>query len=315
MSIFCPFCLKDHEGNECKQGEDIKKIPQTYIKAFQKGAFVYPIAVVGYKGCGKTTYLSSLIYALYHKLPNSWISILALNQQTIDKIERDYIPRLKTGNFPPPTVQFFEEPLLLKITVSAEKFKIPYKKETILVLYDTQGGTYDTIDTIKDNFPLISLIPNLILLVDLYTLCKTTTSPDMALHSIVNKLIIALDELHSSAKEKNLIVCFTKTDQFWDLKGAEQDFGPLAHRPPEPNSDLSLIKYCKKEIYKTNKDIEEFIKEKYNNFFEAINDNFGGYCFIHSSNIGSKPKEDTNTFTNYNPLGVVDPILWILSIK
>lgn len=319
MSIFCPFCLTEHVGNECKQGEETKKVPQTYIKAIQKGVPIYPISVIGYTGCGKTTYLSSLIYTLYHKLPNEWISILALNQQTIKKIEEDYIPRLRHGNFPPPTAQFFEEPLILKLASPEKKFNIiPRKREVILVIYDTKGGTYDTVDTIKDNFPLIGLIPNLILLVDLYTLCTETTttkiSADMKLHSIINKLTLALDELHSPTKKKNLIICFTKTDRFWDLEGAKEDFGPLARRHSEPKFDLK--RYCEEEICKASEDIQkDVVKKKYNNFFEVIDAHYGGYCFVASSNIGCKPDEKTNTFSDeYNPLRVVDPILWLLTL-
>jgi hypothetical protein len=321
MSIFCPFCLTEHVGNKCDRGGETKKIPQAYIKAIQKGVPIYPISVIGYTGCGKTTYLSSLIYALYNKLPKEWISIFALNQETIKKIEEDYIPRLMRGNFPPPTAQFFEEPLILKLTIPEKKFNIiPCKRETILVMYDTKGGTYDTVDAIKDNFPLIGLIPNLILLVDLHCLCTETTIPvDMKLHSIVNKLTLALGELHSTSdsatKKKNLIICFTKTDKFWDLKGAKEDFGPLAHRPSEPQFDLR--RYCEEEICKASNNIQKnVVEKKYNNFFEMINEHYGGYCFVASSNIGCKPDEKTNTFRGeYNPLRVVDPILWFLTVK
>lgn len=314
MNIFCPYCLVEHEGNECKkEGGETKKLPQTYIKAIQRGALIYPIAVIGYKGCGKTTYLSSLIYALYHKLPHEWFSILALNQQTIDKIEKNYIPTLRRGNFPPPTARFFEEPLILKLTIP-DKNIIKYKREVILVIYDTMGGNYESVDTIKDNFPLIKLIPNLVVLTDLYSMCNEATeiSADLKLHSLANKLTLALDELDAPMKKINLIVCFTKTDKFWDMKGAKEDFGPLSHRPSEPKTDLKS--YSKEEIYKDSEDIQAFIKKKYDNFFEVIDEHYGGYCFVASSNVGCKPDEQTNTFSNYNPLRVVDPLLWLLTI-
>ena len=322
MSIFCPFCLVEHElegdkRNECKKGDKINTLPQTYIKAVQRGAAVYPIAVIGYTGCGKTTYLSSFIYALYHKLPREWFSILVLNQQTIDKIEKDYIPFLRRGNFPPQTARFFEEPLILKLTIPEKKLNvIKSKREVILVIYDTKGGNYDSVDTIKDNFPLIKLIPNLVLLADLYSMCTETIeiSADMKLHSLANKLTLALDELDAPMKKKNLIVCFTKTDKFWDMKGAKEDFGPLSHSPLEPKSDLKS--YGKEEIYKASEAIQVFIKEKYNNFFEVIDEHYGGYCFVASSNIGCCQVNDTgSTFCGeYSPLGVVDPLLWLLNI-
>ena len=315
MSIFCPFCLTEHEGNECKKaGGETKKIPQTYIKAIQKGALIYPIAVIGYKGCGKTTYLSSLIYALYHKLPHEWFSILALNQQTIDKIEKNYIPTLRRGSFPPPTARFFEEPLILKLIIPEKRLNvIKSKREVILVIYDTMGGNYESVDTIKDNFSLIKLIPNLVVLADIHSMCTEATeiSADMKLHGLANKLTLALDELGAPMKKKNLIVCFTKTDKFWDVQSAKEDFGPLSHMPLEPKSNL--MNYGK-EIYKTSEDIQSFIKEEYHNFLEVIDEHYGGYCFVASSNVGCKPNEQTNTFSNYNPLRVVDPLLWLLTL-
>lgn len=316
MSIFCPFCLTEHEGTECKkEGSETKKIPKTYMKAIQGGALIYPIAVIGYKGCGKTTYLSSLIYALYQKLPHDWFSILVLNQQTIDKIEKNYIPTLRSGNFPPPTARFFEEPLILKLTIPDKKFNfIKSKREVILVIYDTMGGNYESVDTIKDNFPLIKLIPNLVVLADIHSMCTEAReiSADMKLHSLANKLTLALDELDAPTKKKNLIVCFTKTDKFWDMKDAKKDFGPLSQKPLEPKSDL--MSYGREEIYKTSEDIRTFINKSYHNFLEVIDEHYGGYCFVASSNVGCKPDEQSNTFSTYNPLRVVDPLLWLLTI-
>lgn len=328
MSIFCPFCLTEHDGNVCKKDDDTteRRIPQAYINDVSKGTPVYPIVTIGYTGCGKTTYLSSLIYSLYHRLPKKWISIRPLNQETIDKIESNYIPALQLGEFPPPTDKFFEEPLILRLTIYGKRSFAPFraKKDIILVIYDTKGGTYQTVDIIKDNFPLIKQIPNLILLIDLYGIEKRTIdgpkiSADMKLHSIVNKLTLALDELHAPTKKKNLIVCFTKTDEFWDSKDAEEDFGSIAKRPRELKCDMTI--HCKKDLIKSSEDVLGVIKERYNNFFEIIDDHFGGYCFVTSSNIGCKPTvklidgKEVKTFAGmrYNPMGVVDPILWLLS--
>lgn len=351
MSILCPFCLAEHGGDicntcpfcltqydenrkcKCGKGKGEKSIPHSYINAFQKGVAVYPIVTIGYKGCGKTTYLSSLIYSLYHLLPDEWISIRPLNQETIKKIEEEYVPALQMGEFPSPTDVVFEEPLILEIKIYKEKGLRFFrgKKEVILVVYDTKGGTYFKVDTIKNDFPLIKRIPNLILLIDLFGIearivTKEVDRPspkitaDMQLHGLVNRLSLALDELDASKKQKNLIICFTKADEFWDSKDAEEDFGPLAKRPPRLEGDME--KYCTEKLIQTSEEIEKKVKQKYNNFFEIIVDNYGGYFFVSSSNIGRKPaikeiKDGNPVFHfvgGYNPMGVADPIMWLLSI-
>lgn len=317
MGIFCPFCLSEHSDSNRKCLQTGKEIPQSYEKALQRGALIYPIAVIGYKGCGKTTYLSSLIYALYNKLPNDWISLLVLNQSTLDKIEKSYIPTLRKGFFPPPTSKFFEEPLIIKVNYSLTKLGLlKLKREAILIFYDTMGGNYDSVDSIKDNFPLIKNIPNIIVLVDLYSMHFSSDGipADMKLHSLINKLTLALDELGSSSKEKNLIVNFTKIDRFWDMGKDKEDFELLTQLPSDYDSEMSFIRFYKKVILERNYSLFRFIKRKYNNFFEIIDNEYGGYSFFTSSSVGSKPSEKDNTFQVYNPLGVVDPLLWMLCI-
>jgi len=317
MNIFCPFCLSEHSDSNRKCSKTGKEIPLSYVKALQRGALIYPIAVIGYKGCGKTTYLSSLVYALYNKLPNDWISLLVLNQSTLDKIEKSYIPTLKKGFFPPPTSKFFEEPLIIKVSYSLTRYGLlESKREAILILYDTMGGNYDSVDSIKDNFPLIKNIPNIIVLVDLYSMqFSTDTIPaGMKLHSLINKLTLALDELESSGKDKNLIVNFTKVDRFWNMAKDKEDFEPLTQLPPDYDSEVSLASFYKRVILEKSSSLSQFIKKRYNNFFEIIDHEYGGYCFLTSSSVGSKPNEEDNTFQVYNPLGVVDPLLWMLCI-
>lgn len=311
MDIFCPFCLSVH-NESCSETK--RKIPQTYVKACERGALIYPIAVIGYTGCGKTTYLSSLVYALYNKLPSDWISLLVLNQSTLDKIEKSYIPTLKKGFFPPPTSKFFEEPLIIKVNYSLTKYGfLTSKREAILILYDTMGGNYDSVDSIKDNFPLIKDIPNVIVLIDLYSMHFDTDGipADMKLHGLINKLTLALDELESSGKEKNLIVNFTKIDRFWDMARDEEDLKALTQLTCDYDSGMSLISFYKSVIVEKSNSLSQFIKKRYGNFFEIICNEYGGYCFITSSSVGSKPDEK-NTFRVYNPIGVVDPILWLL---
>ncbi len=312
-SIICPFCLTEHSNEKCNQFN--KDIPRSYIKSIKEGALVCPVAVIGYKGCGKTTFLSSLIYTLYNRLPQNWVSLFAVNQSTLDKIEETYIPILLDGHFPPPTSKFFEEPLILNLKFNISKYGLfTEKKEVIVTLFDTMGGNYDSVDKILNNFPLIKLVPNIIVLIDLYSMhnSKEKLPIDMKLTSLINKLKLALDELDVSSSDKNLLVIFTKSDIFWYDEVFKNDFGPIAQKPLDYSSSSSLSSFINEAEIRSNL-IGKFLKKKYNNFYEIIVDNFGGYFFIAASSVGSKINPKLNSFEQFNPLGVVDPLLWLIT--
>lgn len=319
MSILCPFCLEEHERKECEieyKETGTKKtmtIPQEYINSVIKGVPVYPITVVGYTGCGKTAFLSSFIYSLYNQIPPDW-DRLCLDQRTISKIRDEYIKIMtEKGEFPPPTKDFFEEPLLVKVTFPKKGAIRQVKKNAILVMYDVKGETYNEVDYVIKNFPLISKIPNFLLLVDLFKTYKESggAALDMLLYSLVNQLYIALIEMKANPKTKNIVICFSKTDKLRKLEG---DFGQLSRKLSVSGYDFE--KDSNEGIINTSKEIEKFVKEKWKNSYGIITGYFGGYLFVSSSAVGEPPVviNDKEKIEVYDPMRVIDPLLWLLTI-
>jgi len=310
MEILCPFCLKEHSGNECKQeGKDPKRIPQSYIKMVSRGVPVYPIVVIGYKGCGKTTFLCSFIYSLFD---SHFFHIEPLNQETINRIRHDYYPTLvDRKTFLPPTSaeRVFEEPLLVELNIKQNKrFGFTGNKEIILLMYDVSGETYNEINNVVTKLPFIARIPNLILLIDLYSMyIKHLDKLEIELQGIVSTIKRALDELNSPPKTKNAIVCFTKSDECWDKEG----FGLLAKRDTLPDN----FEEYTKNMARRSDEIEELLKKNklYDDFYRSIVKDFGSWFFIDTSSVGGKVNHTTNTFGPFSPYRVIDPILWLLN--
>ncbi len=314
MNILCPYCLEDkeHKDNKCgyweRWGRSDLRIPQSYINLVSKGIPVYPVVVVGYTTCGKTTYLCSLINELFE---SKFFHIEALNQDTISTIRNRYLDTLRNQRrFLEPTLEarVLEDPLLIKLEIFQKSwFGLSRSKKLILILYDVSGGTYRDINTIIERFPLISKIPNLIILIDLYGIY--TKYPNMfeaELQALITTVKNALEELGSSLEHKNAIICFTKADEIW----GKENFGPLSEKDKLPIDDLN--EYYINMIERAKK-IEDYLSKNssYDDFYRSVMA-FGGYFFISCSSVGGRVDHKTNTFDVFNPYRVIDPLLWLI---
>jgi GTPase SAR1 family protein len=321
--ITCPFCLKEHNldslenhrngGKMCERDEVSGAIPRSYINHYLNGVPVIPLLLAGYRGCGKTHYLSSLIHSCFDLVPPSWFSMRALNQDTIDTIQQDYIPSLINGFFLPPT-DALKEPLMIELSIAKRSILQPARK-VVLLLFDVPGGFFEDETAIHQTMgSFISGVINIALLVDLPSIerkMQESYPADLQIFGLVNKLINALENIQVDSKEKNIIVCFTKMDEFWDLPYAEDDFGSIAVKPLSINKDISMGSYIS-EMYKSSFDMEKVIGQRYKNFYGLIKEYFAGYFFVKSSNIGSQVNQNENTFQSFHPMGVIDPAFWLL---
>jgi hypothetical protein len=322
--ILCPYCLVKHQPDVCTKDGQNQSIPIPYKNAVMRGVPVYPVAVIGYKSCGKTSFISSLVHSLYC-FPN-WLSVRPLDDKTINIIQDNYIKEFTENHRFPIGTQSFEKPLMINIGILGKNLLGKQReKSAIFVIYDTPGGTFDAVNTIVDKFALIDKIPNLLLLIDLKVRTPDNRNlyrSDLELQSHVNKITMALENLNSNAssKRKNLIVCFTKTDELW-CNAKQYDLGPLSTMPPIINQDTKMIDYLKTSVVEFNellKAKDSTIFENYPHFFSFIEKHYGGSCFIRTSSIGDAKPESTPTGTTfsgeYDPRGVLDPLLWLLSI-
>ena len=300
MSIFCPFCLSEHYNNTCKVKDNEIEIPEEYIDyTNNEGIPVYPITVVGYSTCGKTAYLTSLIESFFDSTLSEWMTHRWLNQESITDFLKNRDTIHKDKRFPSLSSNLSRIPLLAKISFSRNGLlRKKVEKNAILVIYDVEGESYNDIKSIKTKFPLIAQIPNLILLVDLFFIYKNEgsgTDLDVFLHTLVNQLINALKGLKAEPKSKNIVICFTKMDIECDIEKNSNTDNKHAFEELHLNQDESKLsgydfeKNSNEGIIKMSKKIEDFIRKKWTSSYRIITDNFGGYLFVSSSNVGNPP--------------------------
>lgn len=317
MNKICPFCMNKHELSFCNVKN--KVIPRSFVESLKKNLPVIYFFTIGYSGHGKTCYLSSLFYFLYHYIVEKWqnFSLLGLNQETLEKLHRTYIDALEDLRLPAKTPIMFPEPLIVK----AQKIPILksrglfFKKNTdmVFVFYDAGGGTFEVDKKIEENLPVIRSMQTLIFLIDLAGMVNkkenregALQAADRKIHSLLNIIHNTIDKL-GQRKKKKLILCFTKADL---MTGDEATFGPLAcweddHFPddfPDPrNMDFYLT-----ELLQFSRLIEQYFSTSYPMVYNTLKNNFKEIYFSTFSALGSNP--EGGTIKKLEPKRVFDPI-------
>ena len=214
--MICPYCL-----NKIKPVEKVEKdrkdenfyvyvcpkcgrlLPRDYIKSIQPKI---SIGMVGFRGHGKTTYLSVLFYLLDSFL-NNWkgSTYRTLNKRAFDWVY-DNMKQLKNGNLPQATPTNFPEPVIVKF------FDIPILGSYITSLYDTGGEVFENPDTITDAGKFVAYSDVVLFIVSIADIQNNGWVDE--LNRLLNVYIMAVkDRIGIETKKKqHLIVVFTKAD-------------------------------------------------------------------------------------------------------
>ena len=215
--IRCPYCLKSMEPKskilKDKHGDPYptyvcskcnKKISREYLE--EREAQKISIGMVGFRGHGKTTYLSVLFYLLDSFL-NNWkgSTYRTLNKRAFDWVY-DNMKQLKNGNLPQATPTNFPEPVIVKF------FDIPILGSYITSLYDTGGEVFENPDTITDAGKFVAYSDVVLFIVSIADIQNNGWVDE--LNRLLNVYIMAVkDRIGIETKKKqHLIVVFTKAD-------------------------------------------------------------------------------------------------------
>ena len=314
--IRCPFCFKHHPSIIEKCPETGKLIPEEYKKGLQNGTPAIYILAAGYRGCGKTCFLTALLYYLCRgDLAKKWLdfSIKGLNPNTFERIKEDYIEPIIKGQLPQGTPVMFPDPLLLEIQgIPGREFK-----EAIFGIYDVGGEIFTKVELIKQHLPenMLNHIDPLIFLIDLPTIVKNNDRDDnrinLELLNLVNKFSYELTGIRDT-KENDLLLYFTKADIMWYNK--TYDYGPFLKKfeyditfsDGTVSDDLEILNAHSEEI-------KNYLEKKYPVFCKFLFNNFRNIFFGSLSSLGQSPQG--NRISEIKPINVFHPILWALYLK
>lgn len=295
-NYLCPYCLEHHLEKVCDKYK--KEFPDLYLKAINNGAKVYPILFAGKTQKGKTTFMYSLLYSLAVDLPSNITNYTSISQESIDQHKQGIDILSKKLTFPEATQRKLSEPIILSLKKESETI--------VLIIFDTKGGIHENIQELKEQ-NILDKIKNIIFLIDFESTNKECKGSDA---SIANELWSNLQPLKNATNisEINIAICLTKMDKVW----GNNDYGVMGNKSEYPVSVNTNFNNHYRNIEIFSDKIENFFQERnYKSFLEIVHNDFGGYGFFATSNIGNKVLNQT--FDSFSPKNVIDPILWVIS--
>jgi len=297
------------------------EIPAAFRNDLIKGIPNVVLFVIGYRGHGKTCFLSSFFHTLYNGVMADrkiWpgFSFMGLNMDSLNKIHKDYVNILERGYVPPPNLVMFPTPLLLRfqrIPFKGRGFKRLFNHsnqgDIIFTFYDIGGETYEVEQSIRENLPILKEINTLLFLIDLPRLVEDAQEKlpvEQRLHDLINIVYLAKEGL-GGRRKKNIIVCFSKADLMWDK---EEIFGPLAMRRGHDAPSLDELPEYFKKLSANSHAIAKFMERKYPTFYNDLCNNFASVFFTSLSSLGNQPVGDR--ISVLAPSHIFDPVLWTL---
>ncbi len=322
--FICPFCMKRHEDTVKSCPDKNIPIPSVYIDDLKNSTPAVFVFTIGYSGHGKTCFLSSFLHSLYHgAILKKWpgFSFMGLNMDTLNKIHNEYVNILEQGKLPAKTAIMFPTPLILKFQNVPLKVKgirriikrsKMEQKDLIFVFYDIGGGTFEVDEKIKQNLPILGEINTLVFLIDLPGIIKDSIDGSSAVQKmdyLLGTVYLAIKEL-GQAKEKNIVLCFTKADIMW---GKKEIYGPLSARWKYGTPSVNELHEYFDKMKERSDSISNYIYENYTLFHSNLHNNFKSVCFTSLSSLGSQP--NGNEIPMLSPTQVIDPILWTLKLE
>jgi hypothetical protein len=313
--------MTTHDLSFCEKKN--RHIPRSFVESLKKKLPLVYFFTIGYSGHGKTCFLSSLFYFLYHFVVQKWqdFSLLGLNQETLDKLHKTYIDVLEDLRLPAKTPIMFPEPLILKAQkvpfLNGKKLFSNKPQDLVLVFYDAGGGTFDMDQKITENLPVIKNMPTLVFLIDLPGMLgkepggKTANqAAERKIHGLLNVVHNAIEKL-GQQKKKKLIICFTKADL---MAGDEDRYGPLATWLYDSFSDEfpgpDNLEFYLKELLQFSRILENHFALSFPLAYNTLKNNFKEIYFSTFSALGSDPEH--GTLKLLEPKRIFDPLFLTL---
>jgi hypothetical protein len=307
--MLCPFCLGDTPSNsiQCVHTDCSQPLPAKYVELHRKDSALQPVilSVVGFRGHGKTVYLTSLFHLLENILPRIWagFSPLALDQSTIDTLGENR-RLLQQGVMPESTRKNFPKPSIHRLSA------IPQIGDRTILIYDPPGEAFEVDEEMGKYAHFVKRSNCVLFLISLSNLDQPVGD---GIFRLLNTYILGLSRLGAKTESQNLIIVYSKADEIIDRFGSPELINYLRREGVEA---LAKTKQYIKEMQNISRLLERFTVDTLDaqRFVSQAERSFKSVRYTAVSSLGSQPRDGALEVA-VSPRRVIDPMLWVLSSK
>lgn len=315
INIRCPYCLKEISLNEaqtykCSNPDCGEYIPRDFVEKREIPRAT--VGLIGFRGHGKTTYITSLFYLLkFFKTKWEGYYFLTLDDHT-GNIIYEHVPQFEEkSSLPDGTPANFPRPALIRF------YKVPYFKDYFLSVYDTGGEVFTRTEQIMDQGRFVAHSDTVLFIFSINDLGERWSDNiekllDIYIRAVYDKMRVDLK------KRQHLIIVLTKADTLKNTTPEKQLSEELInYLDTGTYLEYLLIddKYINKKLKYYSRIIRNWLKEKgCQGFISAAEDNFKSVEYTIVSSTGAAPvgKKLAKKLEPQDPKRVLDPFLWIL---
>lgn len=302
--MICPYCLNKISKNSgiCRHCES--ELPALYVKYAGHHSPLL-ISLVGFSAHGKTTYIAALLRELGQRLPNIWTGFF---QQGIDRasveIMRDYRSLMEAGMMPEATRLSFPHPRIYRLA------QIPIYGDQQIVVYDSAGETFEDDLGFERYAHHAAKARSILFLISIHDL---EDSVSLSMYRLLDNYIRGMERLRSKTHDQHLIVVYTKADT---LSGDFLQRWPQIESYLKSDTDDSLrdLQGYYKNMATISSMLYDFTVNQLDaqNFINLAETHFKSVRYSMVSALGSQPDENYRLTASWQPVRVIDPLLWIL---
>lgn len=307
VSIEIPIC--SHCGND---------IPADYFKNSSKH-----ISVIGGFASGKSTYMTILIELLLnHK---SLISELGLHCGIANESGKDLFKKYRSILIDSQNkiggTNELHPPIILRINSNNHG----KTKSLFISFFDTPGEEFRSIEGIFARHPHIFNAQALLFLMNpldirgvfnilqdedtqgIYTIFRENDD----VYEIAQNLhdVFVINRKIKSMQRLNIPIafCFSRADEIEDISNL--------YLPEDYEEEYIDLQDLKTEVTFSSEDLYEFLQDTDPRLVNIISQNFSNFQLFPVSPMGSRLTSDADSakYLGFNPKGVLNPMLWILS--
>jgi len=330
----CPYCLEDfvlekiQKEATCLNENCQRELSRLFLNGISRRNPYFSCGMVGFSNHGKTVYITTLFYMLKDIITNTWpgFTMMALDQESI-RMVFERIDQLKKGLLPEATRVNFTDPCLVTKTNIAQH-------DTIFVAYHDIGGeVYEEMKDVEKTGKPIAKSHTLMFMISISesqyqqqyysenNRHQGDNSGKLQIKSwqdditrLINTYFLAAhDRLGLNPREyQNLIVVFTKADEFFDQLPPELQSYLL---DGDINKYKSLNKSLLDRIRNESKMIEQWLcNQQATGFVNLCRRNFKSVNFCMVSALGQSPDGNRlqGNLRPEDPKNVLDPFILAL---